>query len=350
MSDMQKKSALCAYLEKTETVRLGNFRIAELYSSLLNVAPTAVDGGMINEVVKETGVTPSYAYYVALSTLFALDEDTNTDDKAFLHKYLLPSVTCLSPENYKKNPYYATIRMTKARLRQWELTEKSYAPYEAFIFNDLAVLPDLTEIPQLGFFESAFSFPAVLQNGREWMTVTPNEIETMRQPIEEAFGHTVTFGLGLGYFAFMASNKPDVTSLTVVERDPDVIAMFEKHLLPQFPHGEKINVVKADAFHFMKDMRDGYFDYAFADIWHDAGDGLPLYCRMKRAERDIPHTRFSYWIERSILARLRWSVFADVRDAVKEHTVPVGLPEIRSEDDVKVLLTDDGLRRLVSTF
>lgn len=71
------------------------------------------------------------------------------------------------------------------------------------------------------------------------MSVTPNEIETMRAPIARAHGRVLTFGLGIGYFAFMAASKADVESVTVVEREAAVIRLFTRLLLPQFPCAQK---------------------------------------------------------------------------------------------------------------
>ena len=39
------------------------------------------------------------------------------------------------------------------------------------------------------------------------MTITPDEIETMKEAVDQAFGNVLTFGLGLGYYAYMVSEK-----------------------------------------------------------------------------------------------------------------------------------------------
>jgi hypothetical protein len=139
------------------------------------------------------------------------------------------------------------------------------------------------------------------------MSITPHEINTMRESICNAHGRVVTFGLGLGYFAYMVSLKEEVKEVVVVEKDNKVISLFNKYLLPLFPHKEKIKIVKEDAFHFFeRKMNDTPFDYAFIDIYHTASDALPLYLRFKRAEKNIhTNTEFSYWIEESILCLLR---------------------------------------------
>jgi AraC-like DNA-binding protein len=60
------------------------------------------------------------------------------------------------------------------------------------------------------------------------MSITPNEIVTMREPVARASGRVLTLGLGLGYYAYMVHLKEDVTDVTVVEREQAVIDLFEK--------------------------------------------------------------------------------------------------------------------------
>jgi hypothetical protein len=48
-------------------------------------------------------------------------------------------------------------------------------------------------------------------------------------------------------------------------------------------------------------MKDGDFDFAFADIWHDVGDGRELYHRFRSEAARFAHTEFTYWLEDSIL-------------------------------------------------
>ena len=180
----------------------------------------------------------------------------------------------------------------------------AYEPYELFVRDELLCLPDGREIPQLGYFAERFAYPAVLEGGREWMTVTPNEVATMAPALAQVRGRVAVMGLGLGYFAFMASESPDVRAVTVIERDADVIALFERHILPQLAHRDKLRLVRADAFEFAQAGLHG-FDCAFVDLWHDVSDGAPMYLRMKALEARSPGTRFFYWIETSIRCFLR---------------------------------------------
>ena len=75
-----------------------------------------------------------------------------------------------------------------------------------FVFNDLKCINDKL-YPSIGYFKDEYKYPCVLENDREWMLITPNEIETMKKPISEATGNVLTYGLGLGYYAYMVSMK-----------------------------------------------------------------------------------------------------------------------------------------------
>lgn len=234
-----------------------------------------------------------------------------------------------------------------------EATIENNKPYEAFVCDDIRTDEELKEIPQIGFFDTEFSFPAVMEDGQEWMAIKPNEIETMRQPIARAAGQVVAFGLGMGYYAFMVSEKPEVKTLTIVERDENVIALFREHILPQFPKKEKIDIVRQDAFEFATNcMSDGYYDHAFVDLWHDVSDGYPLYKQMKALEKNSPNTLFSYWIEDSLLSHLRWELFhrmSDLLSATAPAGEPVILRPVYTYEQFVACLRNPFLRKLAGT-
>ncbi|MNI73585.1 spermidine synthase [compost metagenome] len=148
-------------------------------------------------------------------------------------------------------------------------------------------------------------FPAILENNRIWMTITPNEIETMKDAVAKAFGNVLTFGLGLGYYAYRISEKNQVERVTIVENNEDVIQLFTQYILPQFKNSQKIKIIKSDAFEYAQaHMSKGRYDFVFTDLWHDVSDGIDMYLRMKDYEQMNPSTEFMYWIEKSILCYL----------------------------------------------
>ena len=181
----------------------------------------------------------------------------------------------------------------------FELGYASYRPYELFVADDLRAYPDGAVLPVLGYFAQPFAYPVLTENGREWMTATPNEINTIRPMAEAAHGHVLTLGLGLGYFAFHALLNPRVESVTAVERSADAIRLFRERILPAFPRPERLTILQADAFAAAPALyQSGQYDFVFADLWHDAADGLPMYERLKHME--VPGPEYRYWIEKTL--------------------------------------------------
>ena len=161
----------------------------------------------------------------------------------------------------------------------------------------------------------------------------------MKEPIARASGNVLTLGLGLGYFAFHASQKETVTSVTVIEREHDVIELFQKLILPQFPHKEKIRIIRADAFDYMQtELPKASYDFIFADLWHDASDGLELYLKLKQMESNAHGTPTDYWIEPSLLSCLRTMVYQKMNDPSEPLSLQGLSPEqYLSNDFLKTL-------------
>lgn len=330
-----------------------NNEVLGLMSRYLTVCPDFITKELIEGITGECEITLAEAYTSLLVAARGLDVENNPRDRYLSTAYLRSGIRRLDPQEYRMNPYYRQIRIPEAHFGNWKLTIEKYKPYEAFVCDDIRTDEELKEIPQIGFFDTEFSFPAVMEDGQEWMAIKPNEIETMRQPIARAAGQVVAFGLGMGYYAFMVSEKPEVKTLTIVERDENVIALFREHILPQFPKKEKIDIVWQDAFEFATNcMSDGYYDHAFVDLWHDVSDGYPLYKQMKALEKNSPNTLFSYWIEDSLLSHLRWELFhrmSDLLSATAPAGEPVILRPVYTYEQFVACLRNPFLRKLAGT-
>ena len=197
------------------------------------------------------------------------------------------------------HPQNTLGRENASQAGAFELGYASYRPYELFVADDLRAYPDGAVLPVLGYFTRPFAYPVLTENGREWMTATPNEINTIRPMAEAAHGHVLTLGLGLGYFAFHALLNPRVERVTAVERSADAIRLFRERILPTFPRPERLTILQADAFAAAPALyRSGQYDFVFADLWHDAADGLPMYERLKHME--VPGPEYRYWIEKTL--------------------------------------------------
>lgn len=304
-------------LERLKETFINNFKVTRMYAEYLERYPEIITEDMINTLTEDGSITKEEAIVALLSEIFALDFD-NKDDRAIIRDYLTPSVRLLDTKKYENDPYYKNIKLDEIKDGSWEIKKESYLPYRGVICHDMMLCDGYREVPPLGFFTEEFSFPAILENGNEWMTLTPVDLDTCEDAINEAHGRVVTFGLGLGYFAYMAAMKEEVESVTVVELSPDVIRLFEGHILPQMPCRDKIKIVNLDAFKYAEEiMPKKDFDLAFVDTWRDASDGAPMYRRMKALEHLSPGTRFMYWIENFLISRVRAENFADVMGKIE---------------------------------
>ena len=278
------------------TIRESNERILTLLGDYLCFTPDAVRPEEVDAFATARRVPLNEAYIACLTAYLAPDPDSGD---ALLLRELLPRIIHNeAPDIYLNDAYMHAIRPVSGSCGTIELLRETLRPMELFISDDFQRDVAGHVFPQLGWFSGAFIFPALCEDGRPWMTVTPNEINTIRPAIRESRGKVLTYGLGLGYYAFHSLLKPEVTSVTVVEKSPHVIEVFRRLLLPHFPHPEKLRILQADAFEYAAHTApiEGY-DVVFTDIWRDVADGLPLYRRMKAIHDVHPGPLYLYWME-----------------------------------------------------
>lgn len=230
----------------------------------------------------------------------------------------------------ENNPYYQNIHFDNQKSGRFELSMASFRKYELFMYNTPKDRFQGVMIPAIGTIDHRFNFPNIKENGNVWMSITPNEIYTMQKPIEEATGNVLTLGCGMGYFAYMAAIKDDVSHVTIVEKQPEVIELFNTYILPQFSCKDKITVIQADAFDYMEALSDGKYDYCFIDIWKGNNDTVP-YLKMKKHCGRFKKTSISYWIEDSLIATIIGFVYMIILEEFYKNqniTAPsVDMPE-----------------------
>jgi hypothetical protein len=248
--------------------------------------------------IVEEAVTSLYEHKDSLRPYSDLAEATNPGRLYdLMMETVMGQLTCHDGNAVKRNPYYEQIHISPDKENRIALATADYLPYEFFqtFHNYKEENPFL--YGEAGFFKERMTFPVILEDNRVWMSVIPSEIRSMEKDIEAAKGKVITYGLGLGYYAFMASEKETVESVSVVEMNRDVISLFKRNILPQFPNKEKIRIIEADAFAFIEKQKDGSYDTAFSDFWSGVDDGLDLYLRFMAKTARFVKTKHSYWIE-----------------------------------------------------
>lgn len=224
------------------------------------------------------------------------------------------------------NKYVKLLTNTKISFGNYKLKTITYEPYQLFALDDISINDDL-EISKAGYFDEKFSYSALFENKDLWMSLNPNEITTMENSIKKAHGNVLILGLGMGYITYMMSNKNDVSSITVVERNKTNIELFTKFLLPKFENKSKIKIIHDDAINYVDTNHN--FDYIYADLWFNPEDGLEYYLKLNKIEKKS-HITIDYWLETSLKQMKRRYLI----ELIKEQIDGISADAYQSEEEI----------------
>ena len=273
-----------------------NMNVADVLTNAF-MCIDAINPDEVKQHIKE-GLDENGAIYNCLFDFIGVSKDDEESQKV-LSEYFLNNLKKLNPSDYINNSYVKAIKKT-GRKGKYALKFIDYAPYQLFAYDDIKI-NGYKEYSQIGYFDHKFSYLALTEGGNIWMSLNPNEIETMKPYINKAKGNVLVLGLGMGYVPFMLSLKNCVKSITIIEKDQEIINLFNELICPSFVNKEKIKIIKGDAIEFArKSQKEGTYDYIFADLWHDPEDGLPLFIALKQINKNI-----DCWLEVSMYALLR---------------------------------------------
>jgi hypothetical protein len=176
------------------------------------------------------------------------------------------------------------------------------------------------------------SLRALVRDGATWMSLSPMELESQAIGVQHALGHVAVFGLGMGWAAAASALRESVTAVTVVERDPDVIALHrDLDLFGRLPGGvgEKVRIVPGDALEWRPEAP---VDLLMADIW------LPLVSdgrveEVRRMHANVGASAVYFWGQEMEIARharaAGRTIDADgIRATVTEFGLPLVGPEL----------------------
>ena len=114
------------------------------------------------------------------------------------------------------------------------------------------------------------------------MSDTPMERRTNSDFCYTAHGDVLIGGLGIGLILLAVQDKEDIRSITVVEKEQDVIDL----VAPQLPLNEKVKIVCDDIFTF-KPGKGVRYDTIYMDIWQYVNS--EVYREMVRVKRRYCH-------------------------------------------------------------
>lgn len=108
----------------------------------------------------------------------------------------------------------------------------------------------------------ADKYTRLFVNGQLYMTDAEFEWMTNRPIIVKMRGDVLLGGLGLGFIVPAIANAAMVTSVTILEKSADVIALVGKH----YKH-PKVKIIEADVWTWPVPKKA--FDIVYIDIWKD---------------------------------------------------------------------------------
>ena len=267
-------------------------------------------------------------------------------------------IRIVDKEEVMNNPYLKNIQFPNVQVNNMLLSKKRIIK-PGYLNRDKEEYRDLKTMKQFNIYyycDRGLRFPGIVEADSStcWMTVEPFEINTFKDFINDATGDVLLFGCGLGYVAYMVSLKDDVTSITIVDNNDDVIELFSTYLLPQFENKDKITICKSDAIEYLNSCDINSFDHVNVDIWYDVYDMIFPYLRSLEVEFNNPNVKFSYWLEGSLKESIQRSILA----AICNYPTPGFLidkiasdivrdTEIKSYEDVYNLVDIHNLRELL---
>lgn len=139
--------------------------------------------------------------------------------------------------------------------------------------------------------------PRLIIDNKTWMSLTPMEIQSAALAIHRAVGHVVTLGLGLGYYTMRAAAKPEVSLVTVFEKDPLVIEWFQGAYAGR-PELAKVKIIEGDARKLFQGVT---CDFVFSDIYEALLPDEAL-TDVKLFRRNNSIGSYHYWgLEKAVL-------------------------------------------------
>lgn len=140
------------------------------------------------------------------------------------------------------------------------------------------------------------TYTKLTRDGHIIMSDTPAEIRDHIYFIHIAEGSILISGLGLGIVVEALLQKETVTSITVIEKEQNVIDLVAPHLTPS----HKIAIIQDDIFDWVP-PKDVTYNHIWHDIWEDiCGDNWPEMKRLKRKFCRKKHVFQGCWCEAEV--------------------------------------------------
>lgn len=105
------------------------------------------------------------------------------------------------------------------------------------------------------------TYVKLTQNNQIVMSNTQMEERTNKEFVEAAHGDVLIGGLGIGMIILAIQEKETVKSITIIEKNKEVIELIEH----QLPLNSKVKIINDDVFNYKPTQK---FNTIYMDIWN----------------------------------------------------------------------------------
>ena len=170
-----------------------NERLRTLLSEYLCFQPDAIAPADVAAFSADAHLPQEDAYRMLLSAKLGLDPD-RAEDWLLIRDALPKIIRHCDPADYAQDEYLRRIAPVSGQHGHATLTQDVILPMELFVRDDFLPLDDGTCLPQLGWFDTSFRFPAVKENNRH--AQRNQHHSALRPPVARQCAH-VRFRAGL---------------------------------------------------------------------------------------------------------------------------------------------------------
>ena len=240
----------------------------------------------------------------------------------------------IEKKDYIDNPYLKNINFKDIKLK--DFSYETITIEKGYLFNIDEIQDDknkeLNDYMILRAYKQDTDMMFLKQGKQEWMMASISEFRTNDPYAKKAHGNIITFGLGIGYFIYMASLNENVKSITVIEKSKEVIELFNQ-IKDQFPNKD-INIINGDAFDYFNQQYLKQFDYIYVDIYQNNVDGRIMI--EKLLEQYLPpYDKCNFWIENSCLSIVKSLIFIYYYEQVYKTKIKIEKNNIKLMNKVR---------------
>lgn len=189
-----------------------------------------------------------------------------------------------------KNEFTRVVKMFPTSSYKYEISLQSYR------------LPERPKDLVSGFktrfayYKALTEVPAYELSTGEWLHCDAADMIEMDELIKQMYGKVLIIGLNIGYEAFMAARKADITAITIVEPNAEKVAVFKNNVLTQLDDDQAAKITFAT-----ESAIEDKYDFVYVHMWQSDAD-VEVYLRYLAMLNDYKATVI-HWMEDAMLLR-----------------------------------------------